>query len=87
MHRLAVASFVFSLLACASSTPSTPTPVWVKEGASDADRKAALAACADTAQQEVQMRADRREAELRATLFLRCMQERGWHQEIPTPAD
>jgi len=76
-----------ALVACAGGGASHPEPVWMRPGASEADLAADREACAEQAMASGEMRNDRREAEVRATRFMKCMRERGWTLGLPEDAD
>lgn len=72
--------------ACVGGAPH-PQPVWMRAGAGEADLAADREACAEEAMASVEVRNERREAEVRGTHFMKCMRERGWSLVLPDDPD
>jgi hypothetical protein len=80
LARLLVPAAAFALAACAAVPDE---PVWIKQGASKQDRKAAIDECVALAEagRPEQERRDRQQIDKLGNVFLKCMKERGWTQK------
>ena len=75
LRRGLLGLFCLAALACAPQT----VVVWEKPGATDAELEEARRACLAGAESEdLEIRRDRIDAEVRGNAFVRCMEERGW---------
>jgi len=74
---------VLFLVAC--ETSPRPAVRWVKSGASAQDLEEASSACESQAMKpHLGVDNDTLQAQGRANVFMRCMNERGWQQTLPT---
>lgn len=76
---------VLFLVAC--ETSPRPALRWVKSGASAQDLEEARNACENRAMKpQLGVDDDTLQAQGRANVFMRCMNERGWQQVLPEAA-
>jgi hypothetical protein len=86
IRKSAAVMIVFFLAAC--ETSPRPALRWVKPGGSAADLEVASAACENDAMKaQLGLDGDRLQAQGRANVYMRCMNERGWHQVLPEASD
>jgi hypothetical protein len=86
IRKIAALMIVLFLAAC--ETSPRPALRWVKSGGSAEDLEHARAACENQAmKQDLGVDDDTLQAQGRANVFMRCMNERGWQQVLPKADD
>jgi hypothetical protein len=78
------AALILVLFLAACETSPRPALRWVKAGGSAEDLEAARQACESQAMKpQLGLDGDTLQAQGRANVFMRCMNERGWQQVLP----